>query len=151
MKTIFSAMLLAGACQVGFAAEPNALSGVGQMITPAALEAERILFSPGTPGNATTAGTETARIAVVDGLYHVPNHLPGFPTAATLWPRELPVECDRDPAAGAATCIGYQGHAALGRGEYIFMRPYVRVVARPARPEPLAPPPQPVATKKPLG
>lgn len=119
-------------------------------------QVERIPFGSGTPATATTLGTETAEI-VVDGLYHVPNYLPGFPTAATIWPRELPIECESDPFTGGPSCTGYRVLPAVGRGEYLFIRP----VMKPVPPPPLIPvvesavspppPPLPIALKKPLG
>ena len=56
------------------------------------------------------------------GVYHVPQYMPGFPTAATIWPRVVEVECQND------RCAGYQSAPALGRGEYLFFKP-VQVVA----------------------
>jgi hypothetical protein len=118
-------------------------------------QVERIPFGSGTPATATTVGTETAEI-VVDGLYHVPNYLPGFPTAATIWPRELPIECEADHLTGGPSCAGYRVLPAGGRGEYLFIRPVIKTVPPPLTPA-VAPavsppaPPSPVALKKPLG
>ena len=118
-------------------------------------QVERIAYGSGTPATATTVGTETAEI-VVDGLYHVPNYLPGFPTAATIWPRELPIECEADRLTGGPTCTGYRVLPAVGRGEYLFIRPVMKPIPPPLTPvvEPAVsppPPPLPVALKKPLG
>ncbi|HEY8608129.1 MAG TPA: hypothetical protein VIM12_13525 [Noviherbaspirillum sp.] len=113
-------------------------------------EIERVPFGSGTPSEGYTSGTETARI-VRDGLYHVPNHLPGYPTAATLWPREVPVACGGGDGPGSLSCEGYRIHPTIGRGEYLFVRPYVRQ-APPPKPVEAAPPPEPPVTrKKPLG
>jgi hypothetical protein len=152
VKTIFSAILLAGACHICVAADVIAVPGARKTLPVAAFEVERIPFGSGTPANGVTVATETAHI-VVDGLYHVPNYLPGFPTAATIWPRELPLECDTDPATGNPTCTGYRVLPAVGRGEYIFVRPYAKDVVPPPAPVVIDTPPPlaPVIAKKPLG
>lgn len=115
-------------------------------------EVERIPFGSGTPSATVTSGTEAAEL-VVDGLYHLPNYLPGFPTAATIWPRELPIACESDPTTGKPTCTGYRVLPAVGRGEYLFIRPVFKVTPLPPTVvSPEAPPePLPVALKKPLG
>ncbi len=118
-------------------------------------EVERVPFGSGTPSATMTTGTEAAEL-VVDGLYHLPNYLPGFPTAATIWPRELPIECESDPRTGRPTCTGYRVLPAVGRGEYLFIRPVAKVMPLPPAVVPVvspeAPPENlPVALKKPLG
>jgi hypothetical protein len=149
VKTILSAMLFAGACHACLAAEIAARPGTGKVAAISAFEVERLPFGSGTPADGATTGTESAR-AVVDGLYHIPNYMPGFPTAAIIWPRELPVECESDVTDGSRHCAGYRVLPAVGRGEYIFVRPY----AKPAPKVIQAPPPQqqpaPVTYKKPL-
>ena len=30
------------------------------------------------------------------GVYHAPQYMPGFPTAATIWPRVVEVKCQND-------------------------------------------------------
>ncbi len=57
------------------------------------------------------------------GVYHVPQYMPGFPTAATIWPRVVEVECQND------RCAGYENTPALGRGEYLFFKPRQVVAA----------------------
>ena len=119
-------------------------------------QVRRMPFGSGTPAADVTNGTETA-LPVADGLYHVPNYLPGFPTAATIWPRELPLDCVRDADSGKPTCTGFEVYPATGRGEYLFVRPMLKtlpVVAVPVRSDPPAPAPVPVLPvthKKPLG
>jgi hypothetical protein len=144
-------MLLLGACQACLAAEAGARPGARAVMPVTSFEVERLPFGSGTPADAATAGTETANI-VVDGLYHVPNYMPGFPTAATIWPRELPLDCDTDPGSGEPTCTGYRVLPAVGRGEYIFVRPYVKPAPLPPVIQTPPPPqPAPVTSKKPLG
>lgn len=141
-------MLLVGACQACVAADFAARQENGRVAAIPAFNVERLPFGSGTPAGDVTTGTESAH-AVIDGLYHVPNYMPGFPTAATIWPRELPVECESDPIDGSPRCTGYRVLPAVGRGEYIFVRPY----AKPAPQIVQAPPPAqpvPVTHKKPL-
>lgn len=118
-------------------------------------QVKRMPFGSGTPAADVTNGTETA-LPVADGLYHVPNYLPGFPTAATIWPRELPIDCVRDADSGKPTCSGFEVYPATGRGEYLFVRPTLKMlpaVVAPIRQEPpLTPAPViPLTHKKPLG
>ncbi len=147
MKTLLSAVALAAACGACIAAE------TGKVAAIPAFEVERLPFGSGTPADGVTTGTETAH-AVADGLYHVPNYMPGFPTAATIWPRELPVECDADSDStdGAPRCTGYRVLPEVGRGEYIFVRPYAKPVKHVVQAPPPPPPPRPVPVthKKPL-
>lgn len=57
------------------------------------------------------------------GVYHAPQYMPGFPTAATIWPRVVEVKCQND------LCEGYENTPALGRGEYLFFKPINTVAA----------------------
>jgi hypothetical protein len=103
----------------------------------------RVPLGSGTPQAGQMGGTQLARL-VADGDYHVPNYMPGYPTAATIWPREVEVECVRDVSTGGLVCDGYHVHPSLGRGEYIYMQPVVRHEPAPHAPEPASP-------KKPRG
>lgn len=140
MKIFIPFVLLAATCSIAAAAGGN-------------FQIERMATGSGTPAVGETNGTETAE-HVADGLYHVSNFLPGFPTAATIWPREVPITCDMDRATQRKICSGYRVIPAIGRGEYIFVRP-IEVSAPPpitvsAPPEP-KPVQVPVTVKKPLG
>lgn len=149
IKSISAAVLMLachGACAAGEVDYP----GKKDYAPVPAFEVERLPFGSGTPAGGVTTGTETARI-VVDGLYHVPNYMPGFPTAATIWPRELPLECDHDAHTNGPACSGYRVLPAVGRGEYIFVRPYTRPAPPAVVVQPPPPPPPPATTKKPLG
>lgn len=114
---------------------------------------QRLPLGSGTPAAGPSLGHERAR-PVADASLHVPNALPGHPTAATLWPREVEVACDVD-TQGRWLCDGYDVHPALGRGEYVYVRPVRREpepvvnVTCPCCTAPAAPPP--VTRKKPLG
>lgn len=72
------------------------------------------------------------------GVYHAPQYMPGFPTAATIWPRVVEVKCQND------LCEGYENTPALGRGEYLFFKP-VNTVATVSMPIVVAVPEAPPA------
>jgi hypothetical protein len=75
-----------------------------------------------------------------EGIYHAPQYLPAYPTAATLWPRVLDVNCTKE--RNAFVCDGYNWMPAMGRGEYLFIRPTAK--AAPAVVERLVVVPGPV-------
>lgn len=77
------------------------------------LRIERRLFGSGLQ-NAT--GTENAQPVGDLGVWHAPQYLPGFPTAATIWPRVVEVHCVN------GVCGGYAITPEMGRGEYLFFR-----------------------------
>lgn len=84
---------------------------------------QRNILGSGLQNVSVSAQTETA-IQVGDyGVYHAPQYMPGFPTAATIWPRVVEVECQND------LCAGYENTPALGRGEYLFFKPRPMVSA----------------------
>ncbi|WP_147376914.1 hypothetical protein [Noviherbaspirillum saxi] len=158
MRLIITSFLLAAVTQVCAAAD------YAPMFFGEDFQVERMPFGSGTPASGYTIGSEAAG-HVVDGLYHIPNYLPGHPTAATIWPREVPIECEQDAVTGELKCGGYRVHPAIGRGEYIFIRPVSKAQQTPVvieqrptpascdcvadRPEP--PKPLPMTRKKPLG
>ena len=84
---------------------------------------ERRQLGSGTPAPAVTTGTQWAN-SVNDGMYHVPQYLPGFPTAATIWPRTITTPCVRTPT-GQLTCNGYNWSPSYGRAEYLFVTPEI--------------------------
>jgi hypothetical protein len=51
------------------------------------------------------------------GVYHAPQYMPGYPTAAPIWARVVEVRCR------ARNCDGYNWSPDMGRGEYLFIRP----------------------------
>ena len=128
----------------------NAADGTSNM----SIEIERRHFGSGTPAPYAVNGADEA-LPVADGLYHAPNYMPGFPTAATIWPREMPVNCEHDTDSEKISCDGYQVLPAVGRGEYLFIRPVVKVSHQEPPPPPPPPRPEPklvpVTKKKPLG
>jgi hypothetical protein len=143
MKPIMICALLAVVCNISAA--------VGLSVTREEdIDVVRLPFGSGTPAADSTVGTEVA-LHVRDGLYHVPNYLPGSPTAATIWPREVPTECATDEETRKPTCSGYRVYPQTGRGEYIFVRPVAKAPPAPPVVAPAPADPLPVARKKPLG
>lgn len=75
---------------------------------------ERVPFGSGLQN---TTGMENAQPVADFGVWHVPQYMPGYPTAATIWPRVVLVHC-KDGA-----CDGYAITPNMGPGEYLFFRP----------------------------
>ena len=62
-------------------------------------------------------------------IFHAPQYMPGYPTAAVLYPRVVDVECVR--AVNGLNCKGYNWLPELGRGEYLMIRPVVKEAPKP--------------------
>jgi hypothetical protein len=58
------------------------------------------------------------------GIYHAPSYMPGYPTAAPIWPRVEDVTCTRN--RDGLDCIDYNWQPSMGRGEYLFIRPRIK-------------------------
>lgn len=56
-----------------------------------------------------------------NNIFHAPQYLPGYPTAATLYPRVVDVECIK--VKTGLNCKGYNWLPEMGRGEYLMIRP----------------------------
>lgn len=56
--------------------------------------------------------------------FSVPQYLPYYPTAATIWPRVVEIQCDMKD--GVMQCDGYNWSPDMGRAEYLFVTPVVR-------------------------
>ena len=96
-----------------------ALLGSGNVF--ADVKIQRNILGSGIQNSAITSDQATP---VGDyGVYHVPQYMPGYPTAATIWPRVVEVKCEND------VCEGYQNLPALGRGEYLFFKPINTIAA----------------------
>lgn len=125
MKQIFVLMTLAAS----FAASASTVT-----ITREAL-------GSGTPGE---YGAEQAQVVLDNNIFHAPQYLPYYPTAASLWPRVVEVPCVKTPTGLA--CDGYHTLPAMGRGEYLF---FIPKVVEPVKPEVvLVPVPGPVVYKE---
>ena len=57
--------------------------------------------------------------------YYVPQYLPYYPTAATIWARVVQVPCEK-AADGKLTCEGYNWTPDMGRAEYLFIMPKIK-------------------------
>jgi hypothetical protein len=95
------------------------------------VEVSRKGTGSGTPApTLTNAGVENAiPVNSSPDVLHVPQYLPGYPTAATIWPRIVEVPCTM--TAGVKTCEGFRWTPALGRGEYLFITPVVKTAPEP--------------------
>lgn len=125
MKKLLSALVLvpvlAVASQVkGAQREP---------VPPGSMVVLRHHLGSGIPG---LTGLEPAS-HVGDGVYHVPQLLPFYPTAGVLWPRVVVVECEK--VTDRFVCDGYHWSPSIGRGEYLFIRPVLKERAPPTPPQ----------------
>lgn len=77
----------------------------------------------GQPGGTAVEGA-TRVWSDTPNVMHAPQYLPGYPTAATIWPRVVDVKCVQ--ADSKLTCDGYNWTPELGRGEYLFFRPVIQ-------------------------
>lgn len=50
-------------------------------------------------------------------IYHSPQYMPNYPTAAPIWARVVDVECEGD------SCKKIDYLPEMGRAEYLFFRP----------------------------
>jgi hypothetical protein len=73
-------------------------------------------------GQVNTTGVENATNWDND-IYHAPQYMPGHPTAATLYPRVVDVECTRSTTG--LNCKGYHWTPDMGRGEYLMIHPHI--------------------------
>lgn len=101
----------------------------------------RVELGSGTPG---AAGIENAAPWGND-MYHAPQYMPGYPTAATIYPRVVYPKCKQD--GEIIHCDGYNWTPDKGRGEYLLIQP--EIMHQPEPPVPIAPPviinPPPIA------
>ena len=96
----------------------------------------RVIDGSGSPGN--SIGVENAR-EVENNIFHAPQYMPNYPTAATIWPRVIDVPCVKN--GDDLKCEGYHWTPDMGRGEYLFFTPVVKadtpeVIVKPI-PEPV--------------
>lgn len=88
----------------------------------------------GTPAKMqlSNSGVENAKVVNSSpDVLHTPQYLPGFPTAATIFPRIVEVPCTKVAATGDLKCSGYHWTPAMGRAEYLFVTPVVKEEAAP--------------------
>lgn len=105
------------------------LAAIMVALTGSALAVEvtvsREALGSGTPES---VGLENA-VKWDNDIYHAPQYMPGFPTAATLWPRVMDVSCQK--VGETLNCDGYHWMPELGRGEYLMIRPVIKKVVPP--------------------
>ena len=101
MKKLLTLMLFAASCSTVVASANTVI--------------ERTPLGSGTPG---MSGLENAYAMPNDMLFFVPQYMPGFPTAATIWPRVVTVNCK--VVDGNSQCEGYEWSPKMGRGEYVL-------------------------------
>ena len=59
--------------------------------------------------------------SVYEGIYHAPQYMPGYPTAAVIWPKIIAVPCTKEN--DKITCRGYTWIPEYGRAEYLYFVP----------------------------
>lgn len=117
-----------------------ALAAAGVFAAETSVSVKNAQIGTGTPAQTITVG-DTAANLVADGLYHVPQYLPYNPTAGTFPTRVIEVECDS--VMNELKCDGFNWVPAMGRAEYLMIKPVMRVEKAaeitPASPIPPAP------------
>lgn len=130
MNRAFHHALLALVVATGspaFAQAPSTIAPVAEPRTPADagvlsnVKIGRVLLGSGEPG-APPSTLENAT-QVYNNLFHAPQYMPFFPTAATIWPRVIEVPCRM--AGPDLVCERYYWRPEYGRGEYLFFSPVV--------------------------
>ena len=72
-------------------------------------------------------GFEVASPVLENHIYHGPQYMPFYPTAAVIWPRVIEIDCFEESAHGLNKCKGYNWAPSMGRAEYLFVTPrYVK-------------------------
>ena len=89
-------------------------SAAAPVVSNMPLSIQRQIFGSGEQG---AEGEEQAQPVGNYGVWHVPQYLPGYPTAATIWPRAITVKCKN------GDCEGYVITPQMGPGEYLFFIP----------------------------
>lgn len=90
----------------------------------AQVQIQRNEFGTGTPGAAQGFDKATPWTEGSD-IYVVPQYLPGYPTAATIWPRVIDVDCEQTDARSPTNCKGFNWLPEMGRAEYLMIRPRI--------------------------
>jgi hypothetical protein len=92
---------------------------LGSGLVAAQVSIDRLPLGTGTPG----VGGQEMAIPWDNGLYHAPQYMPGYPTAATIFPRAVTVLCVQN--LDALSCKGYNWLPEMGRAEYLMIHPVV--------------------------
>jgi hypothetical protein len=94
----------------------------------------------GVPGE---KGFTEAVPVLENNIYHAPQYLPYHPTAATIYPRVVEVNC---ATIQPGQCEGYKWSPSMGRAEYLFVTP--AVVQEPMVVEKIVPGPERIILKE---
>lgn len=116
MKTLASFFVLISTS--AFAADPIPVQDPIPANIPIVVNRE--VLGTGVPGQ---LGLENNVFEFVDGTLHVPQYLPGLPTAATIYPRVVDVSCTK--TSNLVTCEGYHWTPDMGRAEYLLVHPRI--------------------------
>jgi hypothetical protein len=95
------------------------LIGVAGVASAQTVSVKREQLGSGTPG---LVGLENAT-RWDNNIFHAPQYLPGYPTAASLWARVVEVPCEK--AGDRLECKGYNWLPEMGRGEYLMIKPVI--------------------------
>lgn len=87
------------------------------------INVQRHALGSGEPGQ---RGFELSNPVLQNNIFHGPQYMPHFPTAATIWPRVIEVNCTVD-----RKCEGYNWAPSMGRAEYLFVTPRMVVPPKP--------------------
>lgn len=85
------------------------------------------VLGSGQPG-LTSAESATA-VDIREGIFHAPQYMPSYPTAAVIWARVIEVPCVK--ATVGIKCDGYTWRPEYGRAEYLFIKPVMVTIAPP--------------------
>jgi hypothetical protein len=105
-----------------------ALIGIAGSVLAQEVTIERQPLGSGQPEH---SGYENAQ-KWDNNIYHAPQYMLGYPTAAVLYPRVLDVQCVQ--TSTGLKCKGYVGSPDIGRGEYLMIRPIVTPEPKPVDP-----------------
>lgn len=90
-------------------------AGVGAQAQDGRLTVENSILGSGV----NNVGNSLA-VEVHHGVFHVLQYMPGFPTAATLWPTVIKHNCN----IPNKDCELFDYKPSYGRAEYLFFRPF---------------------------
>ena len=65
-------------------------------------------------------------------IFHAPQYMPGYPTAAIIYPRIVEVQCTK--SQNGLSCKGYNWTPDMGRAEYLMIRTTVTPEVTPPTP-----------------
>lgn len=70
-------------------------------------------------------------VEIYNNIYHTTQYMPGFPTAATIWPRVIEIDCNQ--FKNYMGCKSYFYSQSFGRAEYLFFSPKEKPVEKPTQ------------------